>query len=127
MSLLYENESYKIRGACFAVYNELGGGIKEKIIEKALVKELRDVGLMVSPQKRIDLIYKGERVGTYIPDIIVEDKIMCELKSKPFVSIEDEKQFWGYLKGSHYQLGFLINFGPQKLFTKRFIYTPLSV
>ncbi len=124
--LLYENESYKIRGACFAVYNNLGGGIKEKILEKALLKELTDLGLSILSQKRIDLIYKGEKIGVYIPDIIVESKIICELKSKPFISKEDEKQFWGYLKNSNYKLGFLINFGPQKLSIKRFIYTPLD-
>ncbi len=56
--LLYEDESYAIRGACFAVYNILGGAIKEKIIEKALLKELKDRGLFISPQKRIDIFYK---------------------------------------------------------------------
>ena len=121
--LLYENESYVIRGACFSVYNALGGGIKEKIIEKALIKELKDRRLMISPQKIIDIFYKKEKIGAYIPDIIVNDKIICELKSKPFITKEDEKQFWGYLKGSDYKLGFLINFGSQKLIIKRYVYT----
>ena len=121
--LLYEEESCKIRGACFAVYNDLGGGIKEKIVERALMMELKDSGLDVSPQQRIDVMYKGEKIGVYVPDLVVNDKIMCELKSKPFVTREDEKQFWGYLKGSDYKLGFLINFGPQGLIIKRFIHT----
>ena len=72
---MYEEESYKIRGACFAVYDSLGGGIKEKIIENALIKELINAGLRASPQKRIDVKYKRENVGTYIPDVVVEDKI----------------------------------------------------
>jgi len=121
--LLYEDESYKLRGACFDVYNALGGGIKEKIIERALVKELESRDLEVLSQARIDVLYNDERVGTYVPDLIINGKIMCELKSKPFLAKEDEKQFWGYLKGSKYKLGFLINFGPQKLTIKRFIHT----
>ena len=122
--LLYEEESYKIRGACFQVYNTLGGGIKEKILERALSAELRKQGMEVGHQVRIILSYLGEKIGTYIPDLVVNEKIMIELKSKPFISQEDYKQFWGYLKGSPYELGFLIAFTPRKLVIKRFIYTP---
>jgi len=122
MSLLYEEESYKIRGACFSVYNSLGGGIRENIIERALIKELTNQNINIKNQERIDILYKGEKIGVYIPDIIVNDKILIELKSKSFLAKEDEKQFWGYLKGSKYKLGFLINFGPQKLIIKRFIH-----
>lgn len=59
----------------------------------------------------------------YIPDVVVNSAIIIELKSKPFITKIDEKQFWGYLKGSEYTLGFLINFGPQKLIIKRFAHT----
>jgi GxxExxY protein len=122
--LLYAEESYKIRGACFQVYNTLGGGIKEKIIERALSAELKKQGMGVGHQVRISLSYLGEKIGTYIPDLVINDKIMIELKSKPFLTSEDEKQFWGYLKGSPYELGFLVAFTPRKLIIKRFIYTP---
>ena len=122
-NLLYENESYKIRGACFKVYNTLGGGIKENILERALVKELENAGIKAERQRRVEIKYDGVKIGTYIPDLIADNKIMIELKSKPFTTKEDEKQFWGYLKGSNYQLGFLINFGSQRLTIKRFIYT----
>lgn len=122
MKLLYENESYQIRGGCFSVYNELGGGIQEKIIERALVKELQSRKLTVSSQVRIDIFYKGEKIGVYIPDLVVNERIICEIKSKPSITKEDEKQFWGYLKGSKYELGFLVNFGPQELTIKRFIH-----
>ena len=120
---LYEQESYKIRGACFNVYNILGGGIKEKIIERALVKELKDRGVALKTQARIDITYNDEKVGVYVPDLIVDDKVIVELKSKPFLTKEDEKQFWGYLKGSEYKLGFLIGFTPKKLVMKRFAHT----
>ena len=121
--LLYEKESYEIRGACFNVYNTLGGGIKEKIIEHALSREFQKRGLQIDRQKRIDVVYDGEKVGTYIPDFVVNNKIVLELKSKPELTIEDKKQFWGYLKSSNYKLGFLINFKPDKLIIERFVYT----
>ena len=120
---LYEEDSYKIRGACFKVYNALGGGIKEKIIELALSKELKAQKMTAENQARIDVIYNNEKIGVYIPDIVVNDKIIIEIKSKPFIRKEDEKQFWGYLKGSKYKLGFLVGFTPQKLVIKRYIHT----
>ncbi len=120
---IYEAESYKIRGCIFSVYNALGGGIKEKIIEKALVKELERGGLKATSQSRIDVRYKEETIGIYIPDLIINGIIIVELKSKPFLTSADQKQFWGYLKGSSYKLGFIVNFGPQRLTIKRFAHT----
>ena len=121
-NLLYEKESYLIRGACFDLYKKFGGAFKESVINKALVLELKNKGLRVEPQKRIDIIYLNEKIGTYIPDVVVNRKILIELKVKPFLTKEDEKQFWYYLRGSNYKLGFLINFGTRKLEIKRRIY-----
>jgi len=124
---LYEEESFKIRGACFDVYNVLGGGIKENIIQRALKAELESRGLAIDNQTRIDIKYKNEKIGVYIPDLVLNNKIIIELKSKPFITKEDEKQFWGYLKSSKHKLGVLINFGPNKLTIKRLIHTNKSV
>ena len=123
---LYEEDSYKIRGACFKVYNTLGGGIKEKIIVRALAKELMTQGLTVENQVRIDIVYSNEKIGVYIPDLVVNNKIIIEVKSKPYLTKEDENQFWGYLKGSIYKLGFLVIFTPRKLIIKRFVHTNKS-
>ncbi len=79
--------------------------------------------MTVENQVRIDVVYNNERVGTYIPDLVVDNKIIIEIKSKPFIIEEDEKQFWGYLKNSKYKLGFLVGFTPQKLIIKRYIHT----
>jgi GxxExxY protein len=122
-NFLYEEESYKIRGACFKVYNALGGGIKERIIERALSQELIALGFQISTQVRIDIYYENQKIGVYIPDIVINDKILIEIKSKPFLLKEDLKQFWSYLKGSKYELGFLVGFTPRKLIIKRFIHT----
>lgn len=121
MSLLYSEESYKIRGACFKVWKEFGGAFKESIVDKALTIELEEKGFKVEEQKRINIYYHGEKVGTYVPDKVVNEIIIIELKSKPFLTNGDIKQFWHYLKGTEYKLGFLINFG-SKLEIKRVVY-----
>jgi len=120
--ILYEDISYRIRGACFDLYKKFGGDFKENVINKALLLELQAKGLNVENQKRIDIFHNGVRVGTYIPDLVVEDSILIELKVKPFIIKVDERQFWRYLRGSKYKLGFLINFGSQRLEIKRRIY-----
>lgn len=119
---LCQEETYQIRGACFEVYNKLGGAFKEKVIENALYEELISRGLVVERQKRIVVQFKGKTVGIYTPDLIVGSKILIELKCKPFLTKEDDRQFWLYLRGTDYKLGLLINFGPKKLEVKRRIY-----
>ncbi len=125
-NFLYEEESYKIRGACFKVYNTLGGGIKEKIITRALNTELITQNLIIEEQVRIDIFYNGKKMGIYIPDFVINNKIIIEIKSKHYLTKEDEKQFWGYLKGSKYELGLLVLFSPTRLIIKRFVHTKIS-
>ncbi|HBB38595.1 MAG: hypothetical protein UV82_C0017G0023 [Candidatus Magasanikbacteria bacterium GW2011_GWD2_43_18] len=120
--LLYEKETYTIRGVCFKIWKEFGGAFKESIVEKALVIELKELGFGVESQKRFPIFYKGNKVGVYVPDIIVDNKILIELKSKEFITKGDQKTFWHYLKATDYKLGLLINFGPEKLEIKRRIY-----
>lgn len=119
---LYEEESYKIRGACFEVYNKFGGAFKEKIIDRSLTIALKNQGLEIEDQKQISICYKGQKVGVYIPDKIINQSIILELKAKPFLVKQDIDQFWKYLKGSEYKLGFLVNFSPEKLEIKRIVY-----
>ena len=73
-------------------------------------------------QKRIDIYFGSEKVGTYVPDKIINECILLEVKVKPFLTGQDIDQFWKYLRGSKYKLGFLVNFGPSKLVIKRIIY-----
>lgn len=119
---LYEKESYDIRGACFDVWKVFGGAFKERAIDKALTKSLEKRGLKVEEQKRITIYFEGEKVGIYVPDKIVNNRILLEIKVKPFLTKQDIDQFWKYLKGSQYKLGFLINFGSAKLMIKRIVY-----
>lgn len=106
---LFEKESYEIRGACFSVWKILGSAFKEQAIGRALTKELLKRGFKIENQKRIPIYYEGEKVGVYIPDKVVEDKIIIELKRKSYITLQDKSNFWNYLRGSNYKLGFLVN------------------
>ena len=119
---LYKDLTYKIRGACFDVWNKFGGAFKEKIVDRALTIALLNKGLNVQDQPRINIYYEGIKVGHYQPDKIVNDLILIELKCKPFITREDKRQFWLYLKASEFKLGLLINFGPKKLEIMRRVY-----
>ncbi|TRZ52771.1 MAG: GxxExxY protein [Dehalococcoidia bacterium] len=66
--------------------------------------------------------YNGKNVGTYQPDFVIDNKILIELKAASFLIKEHKKQFWNYIKGSEYKLGFLINFGGKKLEIIRRVY-----
>jgi len=122
IDFLYEKESYRIRGACFDVYKAFGGAFKEKIIDRALTKALEKRGLKVEEQKHINIYFENEKVGIYVPDKIINNRILLEIKVKPFLTKQDIDQFWKYLRGSNYKLGFLVNFGPAKLIIKRIVY-----
>ncbi|MDO8735380.1 MAG: GxxExxY protein [Elusimicrobiota bacterium] len=109
--LLYKEESYIIQGVAFDIYKKFRNRHKEKIYENAFYCGLINKGLKTDKEKRIAVNFDGKKVGTYIPDLVVESKIIIELKVKPKITSDDIKQFWYYLKNSEYKVGFLINFG----------------
>ena len=120
--LLYKDTTYKIRGACFEVWKKFGGAFKEKIVDKALTIAFENKGLEVQNQVKIDIYFDNKKVGTYIPDKIVNDIVLLEIKCKVFLTQDDKRQFWLYLKGSKYKIGLLINFGAKKLEIERRVY-----
>ena len=120
--LLYEDITYQIRGACFWVWKEFGSAFKESVIDKAITEELKKRGLKVEDQKRINIFYNHKKVGVYIPDKIINDCVLLEVKRKSFLTKQDKEQFWQYLKASEYKLGLLINFGDRGLEFQRIIY-----
>jgi len=109
--LLYKEESYIIRGVAFDIYKKFKNHHKEKVYRDSFYLGLTDKGLKVDKEKRIDIFYNNKKVGTYVPDLVINDIIFMELKAKPIVLKQDIEQFWHYLKNSEYKLGFLINFG----------------
>jgi GxxExxY protein len=109
--LLYEHESYLIRGACFDLYKELGNGHKESVYQKGLSILLKEKGLDVDREKRIQVKINDTNLGNYTPDFVVNNLILVEIKAKSYLTVQDKKQFWHYLKATDYKLGFLVNFG----------------
>jgi len=109
--LLYKKESYIIQGIAFDIYKKFRNRHKEKVYQNSFYLGLKGKGLHVEKEKRIDILYNNEKVGTYTPDLVVNDIIFIELKIKPKLTQDDMKQFWYYLKSSGYKLGYLINFG----------------
>ncbi|MCF7792671.1 MAG: GxxExxY protein [Candidatus Cloacimonetes bacterium] len=111
--LKHEGISDLILKAYYKVYNVFGYGFLEKIYEKALLIELRKSGLKCVSQHPIKVFYEGEVIGNYIADIIVEDKILLELKSIKTLTIQDESQLLNYLSCTEFEVGLLLNFGPK--------------
>ena len=120
--LLYKDLAYKIVGCFYTVYNTLGPAHKEQIYHRALKREFKSKRILFSEEKRLKIKYKGENIGVYAPDFIVDDKIIIEIKSVLQMPKVFEKQLYYYLKGSKYKLGYLVNFGADKLDIRRRIY-----
>ena len=112
-----ENDiSYKIRGAIFKVYNELGSGLLESVYEAALLYQLRKDGLHVESQKKLDVYYDGHLLPVdFRLDIIVEGKVIIELKSVEVLKDLYKKQLLTYLKISGRKVGLLVNFNTNDL------------
>lgn len=117
--------SYKIVGAIYNIANKYGKGLKGQIYQKALVEEFTKHDLKFDSQKRINIysIDTGKSLGTYVPDFLVEDKVIVEIKSSNFTTKQDVDQQRSYLKASIYEVGYLVNFGTPKLDIRRSIYT----
>lgn len=110
--LLYEQESYEIRGAIFEVYREKGCGFLEPVYQECLEKELRLRGIPFVSQCELRLAYKGEPLlQTYKADLICYDKIIVELKAVKEIAPEHRAQVFNYLKATGLRLGLLVNFG----------------
>lgn len=122
-NLLYGDLTYKVRGAMFTVYNELGFGHKESVYQKALIKEFETLNIPHRQEVQLDVKYKGDVVGKYRPDFAIDDKIIIELKSVEFMPKSYEEQLVHYLKTTGYSLGLLVNFGSSRLYIKRLIWT----
>lgn len=107
-----ENEiSYKIRGAIFKVYNALGPGLLESIYQEALAYQLRKDGLDVKEQEPIPVFYDGHKLKDDLRlDMLVEDKVVVELKSVKELKEVYFKQTKSYIVLAHKKLGLLVNF-----------------
>jgi GxxExxY protein len=113
--------TYAINGAVFEVNRVLGPGFLEKVYENALLVELRIRGLKAESQVPIRVFYKENAVGEYIADILVEEKVIVELKTVEQLDKIHDAQLLNYLKATGIQVGLLVNFKHPKAEIKRMV------
>ena len=123
--MLYKELTGEIIEAFYEVYNKLGYGFLEKVYEKALQEELRIRNIATSTQLPITVYYNQKIVGEYFADLVVEEKVILELKASDTLCKSHEIQLINYLRTTDFQVGLLLNFGktPQirrKIFTHQF-------
>jgi len=122
--LLFEEETYKVIGACMSVHKGLGAGFLESVYHEALEKEFEIQKVNFDSKKKLQVYYNGAPLQKYfIADFICFDKIVVEIKAASFLHKDTEAQTINYLKSTNYPLGLLINFGQSSLIWKRFINT----
>jgi GxxExxY protein len=112
-NFIYTELTEIIIGCVYRVYNQLGAGFLEKIYENALMIELKRAGLSAQPQYPIKVYYNEIIIGDYVADIVVEDKVIIELKAVNNLVKAHEAQLVNYLKATKIEVGLLINFGDQ--------------
>ena len=111
-NLKYEEESYRIRGAVFEVYREMGCGFLEAVYQECLEKEFNRQNIPFVAMKELILHYKGDRLEQlYKPDFICFEQIIVELKAAKELGNEHRAQVHNYLKATGFKLGLLVNFG----------------
>ncbi|HBE77562.1 MAG TPA: GxxExxY protein [Firmicutes bacterium] len=116
------NEAFlteKIIGCAYVVHNVLGSGFLEKVYENALKIELESKNLEVKQQEPIKVFYQGQLVGEYYADLLVEGKVLIELKAIPNLCRENSIQLVNYLVATGIDVGLLINFGSSSVQVKR--------
>ena len=123
MGLLYEELSYTLRGMFFKIYNEVGSGFKENIYVQALLTLLNENNIPYEKEKQFKINFKNTKIGVTQIDLVVDSKIIIEVKATEINNSLFERQILSYLKNTGLQLGFLVNFGTNKLHIRRYVNT----
>ena len=109
----YKELTEKIIKIFYRVYNNLGYGFLEKVYEKAMIIEFKRDDTHAVSQYPIKVFYEGEIVGEYFTDLLVDDKVIVEIKAVKSLASENEAQLLNYLKATDKEVGLLLNFGPK--------------
>ena len=117
--LLHAALTGRILKGCFEVSNELGCGFLESVYQSALVIALEQKGLVCKKEAPLDVRFRGSVVGQFFADIMVDDKVIIELKAVKTLAPEHFAQVINYLNGTGIEVGMLINFGQPKLEYRR--------
>ncbi|MBL8170949.1 MAG: GxxExxY protein [Acidobacteria bacterium] len=126
IELLHAALTDQIIKAFYNVYNSLGYGFLEKVYENALALELREMGLSVECQKPLNVSYRNQIVGEYFADLVVEGKVIIELKAMETIHEAHLRQLQNYLKATEIEVGLLLNFGRKPEFKRRVFQKPLK-
>jgi len=121
MAYLYEECTYKLRGIFFEVYNQLGPGLPEKIYQRAIIQELKNQRIPYETEKVVNIKYKNIKAGQQKLDLVIDNKIIIEIKATDNMHPLFTKQTIAYLKASSYKLALLVNFGGNKIIIKRYV------
>ena len=124
--LIHEDITRIIIGSYYKVYNTLGYGFLEQVYENAMLYELSLNGLATKSRFPITVYYETVAVGKYYADILVEDKVIVELKAQSALNAAHEAQLLNYLRATNLEVGILLNFGKTAKY-KRMINTIKSV
>ena len=119
--LRYKELTHPIIKSFYDVYNELGGGFLESVYENAMTLVLQQQGLQVETQKEIAVYFRGNLIGNFRADMVVEEKVLLELKAVRCLEPVHEAQLLNYLKATTIEVGLLMNFGNEPAF-KRLVY-----
>ena len=124
-SFLERELSYKLMGYFFDIRNQYGPYHQERVYDRVLQERLGLEHVKHTSQPKIEVysLATGKKIAIYIPDLLVENKIIVELKAKPFTTRDDEMQGQEYLKTSAYEIIYLVNFGEPNFRPRRFIFT----
>ena len=117
--------TYKVIGSAYKVHNVLGPGFLERVYENALVLELNKFGIQTRQQVKLPVLYEGQQVGLYFPDLWIENQLIIEIKAILNLAPEHEMQLVHYLTATGISDGLLINFG-SKVQIKRKYRTPIN-
>ena len=109
----YNELTDKIIKIFYRVYNKLGYGFLEKVYENAMMIEFKREGIPVVSQSAIKVFYEDEIIGEYFADLLVDDKVIVEIKASKNLVVENEAQLLNYLKATNIEVGLLLNFGPK--------------
>jgi GxxExxY protein len=115
----YEDITSRVIKTYYQVYNDLGHGFLEKVYQNAFFIALKDEGFQVEAQKGIKVLFRGVEVGQYFADLIVDAKVIIELKSVDAFSEEHKAQLVNYLRATNMEVGLLFNFGKTPSFFRK--------
>jgi len=114
-ALIHEDLTYSVIGAGFEAYNALGFGFLEHVYSMALERELRARGHQVSREVAVAVMYKGEELATQRLDMLVDDKLIVEVKATSRLEPEASRQLYNYLRATRIEVGLLLHFSPKGL------------